>query len=412
MRILDITLKDISQILRDRKMFLFVLLMPLVFTIFMGFAYRGTTKATDPRLPVGIIDEETQGSAGKALKDQLQASGSIRLVIMQPGETNAALDQVRKGSLAGVVLIPADFSSRAIEATQITGGPGLVTLITDGTTSGGQAVQQVVQTAFMRALGALESARLSVQQVETVKPYAATADRQAALEEAITEASQAWQEPALTIEVQKATAQSKGSEPFGGNPYNQSSPGMIVQFAIFGLISTSSVLVVERKARTLQRMRTTSTSKAEIILGHLLAMFIVVFTQQLILVVFGQYILHVDYLSQPLATLLVMVSLSLWIAGMGMFIGTIARGDEQVVMFAMIAMFLFTALAGAWFPLEGTGPAFSALGHLLPGAYAMDGFQNVVIRGLGISSILLPSLVLAGYAALFFALALWQFKYE
>jgi hypothetical protein len=40
----------------------------------------------------------------------------------------------------------------------------------------------------------------------------------------------------------------------------------------------------------------------------------------------------------------------------------------------------------------------------------MDGFENIVARGLGFNSVLLPAAALAGYAALFFILAVGRFR--
>jgi hypothetical protein len=34
--------------------------------------------------------------------------------------------------------------------------------------------------------------------------------------------------------------------------------------------------------------------------------------------------------------------------------------------------------------------ALSAVGHAMPTAWAMDGFQNVVVQGLGLRSVMLP----------------------
>ncbi len=57
-RILDIAGKDLLQLLRDRKTFLFLLIMPILFTFLFGFAFGGFSKGVDPRLPVGYIDED------------------------------------------------------------------------------------------------------------------------------------------------------------------------------------------------------------------------------------------------------------------------------------------------------------------------------------------------------------------
>jgi ABC-2 type transport system permease protein len=101
----------------------------------------------------------------------------------------------------------------------------------------------------------------------------------------------------------------------------------------------------------------------------------------------------------------------LLVAALGLLVGVIARTEDQVILFSMVFMFVLTALAGAWFPLDVTGPAFNTIGHLTPGAWAMDGFQNIVVRGMGFSSVLLPAAVVLGYAVLVFSLALWRFRY-
>jgi ABC-2 type transport system permease protein len=186
---------------------------------------------------------------------------------------------------------------------------------------------------------------------------------------------------------------------------------MMVQFVLFGLVASGMGLVHERKNRTLQRMMTTSMDRASIIGGYVLSMFAITLVQEMILVGFGQLLLGVDYLRQPLATLLMMVVLALFVAALGLLVGVIARTEDQVILFSMVFMFVLTALAGAWFPLDVTGPAFNTIGHLTPGAWAMDGFQNIVVRGMGFSSVLLPAAVVLGYAVLVFSLALWRFRY-
>jgi ABC-2 type transport system permease protein len=95
---------------------------------------------------------------------------------------------------------------------------------------------------------------------------------------------------------------------------------------------------------------------------------------------------------------------------MGLLVGVLAKSDDQVVLYSMLAMFLFSALGGAWFPLEVSGGVFAALGRVMPSTWAMTGLQNILIRGLGIESLWLPMLVLLAYAAAFFALSMWQFK--
>jgi len=131
--------------------------------------------------------------------------------------------------------------------------------------------------------------------------------------------------------------------------------------------------------------------------------------QFVLLIAFGQLVLKVGYLREPGATALVAAATAMCVAGLGLLIGVLAKSEEQAILFALVPMFVLAGLGGAWVPLEVTGETFSAIGHVSPVAWAMDGFKNVVSRGLGIESVLLPAAALLGYAALFFGLAAWRF---
>jgi ABC-2 type transport system permease protein len=306
-----------------------------------------------------------------------------------------------------VVIVSAGFSERMIADEE----PGL-TIIVDQNTQAGHMTINAIQAAVMRLLGTVRIAQLSVQAFEAGGSLEGEAARQAYVDEALAMANEAWRQPPLTVAIEQAGRATEDEEQESPNPFTQSSPGMIVQFVVFGLITSATVLVLERKSRALQRLLTTPITRVEVIGGHVLAMFIVVFLQQAVLVAVGQLAFGVDYMREPLGTLLMMVALAFWTASLGLLIGAIAQVEDQVVAWSLIAMFVFSALGGAWFPLELTGKTFSAIGHLMPTAWAMDGFQNIVMRGLGLNSVLVPAGILLACAAVFFGLAVWRFKFE
>lgn len=184
----------------------------------------------------------------------------------------------------------------------------------------------------------------------------------------------------------------------------------MVQFVIFGLLTTAMLIAVERRNRTMNRLLTAPLRRSEVLAGHLLAMFALTLVQELLLVLAGQFLFGVNYLRSPLAILAVMITLALWVSGFGLLIGSQVRTPEQVALWALVSMFVLSALGGAWFPLDITGRVFASLGHLMPSAWAMDAFQNVLVRGLGLSSVLLPSAVMLAYAVVFLGLAAWRFR--
>jgi ABC-2 type transport system permease protein len=397
MRILHLALKDLSQVLRDRKSLLFLVAMPILFTIFMSFAYKSPANAADARLRLAWVDPQPQGLLDGALFSRLQANETLQVLVMAEDEAQNAL---QKKQLDGILLIPANLEADLQPGESET---AQIRLIADSTSTQGQSLYQILRAPIAQMMSAVEIARLST---ETGPDAAAGSETQAAF----SAAWRGWLDKTGAGQVQIEQATARPNDPFGGNPYNQSSPGILVMFAIFGLITSAQILVQERKLGTLRRLISTAMKPEEIIAGHMLAMFALVFGQSLLLFIFGQFALKVDYLRSPLAVLLVAVAMGLWVASLGLLIGVLAKSDEQVNLIAMVSMFIFSALGGVWFPLEGAGKAFSYLGKLMPSAWAMNGFQNILIRGLDLASAWIPAGILLLYALAFFSIAALRFR--
>lgn len=391
MRILYLALKDLSQILRDKMSILFLVLMPVVFTVIMSIAFQPSS--AEEVLKLGWANADPNGALSAHLRTLLEAAGGVELVELDPAQFDTASERVRRGEWAGAVRVPADFSQLALSGSQ----PSLEVLA-DSASASGQAAAQITRTAFVRVMSAAQAA------LQT----GGDGDSREALLQRLQRAVDGWRDPALSVSVEKA-APPADSQSLADHPYAQSSPGMIVQFTLFGLVSSAMIVVLERRGGTLQRLMTTSMPRSAVLAGHFLAMFITILAQEILLVLFGQLALGLNYFSQPLAVGLILVALALWVASLGLLIGAAVKAQEQVILWAMVAMFVFSALGGAWFPLEGAGPAFAALGRVLPSAWAMNGFQNILLRGLGAQAALLPAAVLGGYALLFFSLAAWRF---
>lgn len=398
MRILDLALKDLSQMLRDKRSLLFLIAMPIAFTFFMGFAYRnvGDDGNADNRIPLAVVDPEPDAVLNKSLVARLESSDSIRIESMNEAD---GMDALHKGDVAGVLIIPAGFSQQVSA-----GNTAQLTLIADSVSIQGQSLYQLLRVPISQLMSAVEISR---ETVDIVGAANASAEQRAAFDLAWSK----WNETSKIslVKVEQAVA-AESSDWTGGNPYNQSSPGILVQFAIFGLVTSAQILVQEKKFRTLQRLITTAMKPWEIVAGHMLAMFTITLLQTVVLIVFGQFALKVNYLREPLGVLLMAVTLGLWVSSMGLLIGVIAKEEQQVILYSMIAMFLFSALGGTWFPLEATGGAFAAIGKAMPSAWAMNGLQNILIRGLGLESVWMAGLILSAYGIGFFLLAVWRFR--
>jgi len=389
-RTLAIAGKDLRQILADRRSALFLVLMPAVFTAFFGLAVRWPSPK-DPRPVVGICDLDSTPRSALAA-DLLESGGLVRVHRLGRPAAAKADGLVRRGRYDIVLVAPAGYAESAGAA---------LAAVCDPTRPQARAALTAVEALAARLAISLHIGRLVASALGSTANAAALAEQ----------ASTGWQDPALSVR-REALGPAPAGRRIVAFGFEQFSPGILVQFAVFGVMTAAMLLVLERRSRTLGRMLSAPVTRAQVIAGHALAMFSITFLQGLLLVVLGQLVFKVNYARAPTGVLVVLAALSLWVASLGLFIGVMAKTQEQVSIFSMIAMFFFSAAGGAWFPLELTGRTFSFVGRLLPSAWAMDGLQNVVLRGLGFNSVLVPAAIIGGHALLFFAVAVLRFRAE
>jgi ABC-2 type transport system permease protein len=153
MRVIDLTLKDLRQMVRDWRAAVFLLGMPIAFTLMFGFAFGGRsgTGQSDPRLPVGWLDQD-QGQLSTELETLFAGSEVIR--IEDEGATAAELEKkVADGDLAAAIIVPAGYGDEMLAGQT----PRLI-LIGDPGSNAGIAAQGEVQTAASRLQSAVLAA--------------------------------------------------------------------------------------------------------------------------------------------------------------------------------------------------------------------------------------------------------------
>jgi ABC-2 type transport system permease protein len=406
MRILDVLWKDLSQLLRDRRPAAFLLGAPILFTVLMGVMMGGLGGSADedPRLAVAVLDRDGGVLAGSLIA-LIENAEAVRPVAVEEKDAGSLDKKVSEGAYAAAVVLPEGYT-RAMLA----GGQALLQVKVDETSDAGISADRAVRAVVFRLSTAVQTARWSADIAAEQKPFTDASERESFLEQTVQAAVKAWPDAPVTMQIRSAAKESE-DEPVAGG-FAQSSPGNMVTFALAGLISAAEIILWERKSGTLRRLLTTSISRAEILISHFLAMFLLVFLQVILLGTFGQLVFGLSYWRNAAAFLVIAAAVTFWIASMGLLIGVFARTSEQVAMLSVVPMLLLAGLGGAWMPLEVTGETFQAVGHLTPTYWAMQGMQNLILRGQGLPGVMIPTAVLGGFALAFFGIALWRFQKE
>jgi ABC-2 type transport system permease protein len=316
-RIWILARKDFLETRRDRLAFLFIFVMPIAFTAFFGLMFGGGSD----RLPLAVWS----GDAGPAAKQLLNAVESSDVVVVHRMTRMDAEQAVADSKAAAALEIPAGFSDAVsagkpgtVTVVGVTGSTGAQTAQTEITALAGQVVagEQAAQAAVDAAgSSALQQGQASAAQL-----------REAALLMARPLASQALAHPAATIRVVQAGA-AAGQVPSG---FVLSSPGMLINFILFSLMTAGIALVQERKNFTLERLMTTHVRRWELIAGKVAGMFVLTFVQQIILIAVGQFLFGVDYLRDPAALLLMMIALSCVASTLGLLLAALLKSEQAL----------------------------------------------------------------------------------
>jgi len=389
-RIFTLARKDLLETTRDRLSAIFIVIMPLAFTSFFGLMFGGGSD----RLPLALHDGD-RGPQARGLVAALERSDAVRVVRKGAAEFESWMADDRA---AAGLLIPEGFS-RAVRE----GEPAELTVVSDPTSSGAQAAAAEIRAVAGRLVAADRAATVGVRAARAGDgdggPVEAPATARAV-------AAQTMEDPAVSLKTVQA-GQAAGQIPTG---FVLSSPGMLVNFIMFSLLTAGIALIMERRNGTLRRLMTTRVRRWELIAGKMAGMFALTFLQQILLIGVGQFAFGVDYLSDPLALLLMMVALSLVASSLGLLLACLLTSEQALVAGVVIVSMSVSALSGAWFPLEITGPAFQTVGHLLPTAWILDGLRGIVAQGFGAGDVLPAFSVALAWSAGLFAVAVWRFR--
>lgn len=374
-------------------------IMPIIFTAVLGAAFSGNAN-TDSRVPVLVVNEDG-GAIAIAILRHLQDSEAVRLI------SGDKLPATRAGALATietyhrVLVLPAGLSESALS-----GKPVAAEFLVDLNNLRTNAARQEILAILADLNGALSVAQTATAQAEAIQPFASAEEKTAFFQNALALAETALTTPPVTVRAETATQ----LPTLDGA--SQSSPGNLVTFALITLLASAIVLVEERNQGTLKRLVVSPMSKSTLLLGKTLGPLLVGIIQMAVLIAAGQLLFHVQWGRSPLALVMVVLAFDAAAVGIGIFLSTLVKTSAQASGIMVAASMTMGALGGAWWPLDIVPKFMQTLGHAFPSAWAMDGFQAIILRGAEPSAVLLPTVVLLGFAAVFFGLGVWRFKYE
>ncbi len=420
--ILAIVEKEFKVILRDRQALALLFAMPAFFILVMSYALEGVYEAGSRNRPLEVlVVSQDEGPVSRQVKEDLKALEGLifhERLDGQPLTRERAESLIRQGAYPLALVFSEGFSDPVPGSSgSMPGKKPTVHFVHDPATNERllAGVKGMVQGVIQRRVLV---AALSRKFADSLR--ASSAPLPFAADPAISETAQGPESPFTGVggeklpgpEVVFVSVPPRGLET-GRNPTatEQNVPAYTI-FGVFFIVLTLAVsFVQERKEGTFQRIRCAPLAPAALLIGKLLPYLLVNLIQIALMFLIGVVLFGMDLGNIP-ALLIVSVALALVANGMGLLVASLGRTEAQVSGLSVLLAVTLSALGGMMVPAFVMPPALRTLSRFTPHAWALSGYHDIIVRGLGVLDVLPEVGMLLTFAAAFFLIALWRFRFD
>ncbi|MGV3465737.1 MAG: ABC transporter permease [Heyndrickxia sp.] len=190
-----------------------------------------------------------------------------------------------------------------------------------------------------------------------------------------------------------------------------SSAGFSIMFVMFMMMSVTGVIIEAKNTGVWARLLTTSITKFELMLGYLLAFFLIGWVQFAILMAFSSIVFHVVW-GNIIGLIVLISALLLCVVGLGLAIASIVKTTEQQTAIGSLIIVSTCMLGGVYWPLSVVPTVMQKIANFVPQSWAMRGFTNLIADGGALPDILQPATILLGFAVVFLSFGLFRVRVQ
>jgi ABC-2 type transport system permease protein len=386
-------------LLKDRMAVIWMVVLPLGMTLIGGLVFGGLGGGSEAvMIDLPVVDQDG-GEMAALVLDILSQTGNLNLETVHDEET--ARELVADGDRAGAVVIPPDFS-----AATMSGQPTALELIV---APGGQTAPLLegmvrgVTSAFSNVQATVEVAISEVQRAtgSTDLDYEGIAGR------AVATALERLHDPPVRAQV---TSAGGAEESFDVS--NQIVPGYAVMFAMFTVLSAAGGILEEKERGTFKRLLISPIPRWSLLGGKLMAQFLVGVGQIMLMFIFGMLVFRVNLGSSALGLLLVTLAMCWATTSLGILLVAVIRSRKQIHPITTLIILGSSAIGGSWYPLFMMPKWLQQVARITLVAWAMEGYNRLMILGGGLADVWVDIGVLVLYGAICFAIGLKLFRFK
>jgi ABC-2 type transport system permease protein len=366
LRIREMVRKEFIQLFRDRKNRVVLVMAPLIQLLVFGYVVNYDIKD----IRVALIDQA--GTRESRLMMDAFTAGRIFRITHRPADSRGMEELFLAGRADLGIKIPPDFSSRIRR-----GETAAVQILVDGSMSNMASVRISYAVMVLDRLNRVLLRELHGQDLNYGK---------------IDARIRTWYNPNLDSQ-------------------NFFVPG-IVAFVIMliSLLLTSIAIIKERESGTMEQLIVTPLKPIELIIGKTIPYTIISIAQMVFVMLFALYWFDIPLAGSLLALFLATCLFLLSTLGIGLFISTVSKTQQQAMMTTFFFILPFFMLSGFVFPIANMPEVVQGLTYLNPLRYFLIIIRGIFLKGVGLHILWPQYAALAVIGVLVFAGAVVRFR--
>lgn len=369
--IYQFVIKELLQVKRDKKMLMVIFMAPILQLIFLGYAAN-----MDVNVIHTTIFDQDKTSTSRVFIKQFEQSGYFK-IDHYVGNYEEVTDLLNMGETLVVIVIPKDFEKK-INRRETTP----LQVLFEGSDGNKSSIAlgyiQGITTVFSKGIVMDAKDKLGMK---------------IAVSGSIIPEVRVWYNPEMKTR-------------------NYMVPGILGLILMISTISLMSMAVVrEREIGTLEQLIVTPIKNYQLILGKLIPFTIIGFVVLIIVMIIMTQWFGIVVRGNKLFLLFAALLFVLSNLGIGLFISTVSKTQQQAMMASVFAVMMpMIYLSGFAFPIENMPKVVQYITYLIPLKYFIIILRGIVLKGIGLSSLWPETLILFAMGATLLILSSLRFS--
>ena len=350
---------DLKQFFRDRTALFFTFAFPILFIFIFGWVFSG---AGDVSYDIGLINND-DSSTGEGISQVLH---EIPIFELSEGELSSQLEELEKGELKAVIVIPADIDSS----------------INSGELAEIKVYYDPTQTT---------SAQIIIP----------------VLRQAVDEINRQLTQQPLLLRLSEESIQAHDLRDI-----DYLVPGILAMSILFLGLFGSLTLVERREKKILKRFGATPLRRSTMVFSQVIYRLILALLQTLIIIAIAYFVFNVQIVGNWFILLGLVLLGTLTFISIGYFAVSRARTTEGAMPIIQIIQFPMLFLSGIFFPVEFMPDFMRPILAIIPLTYLGDAFRQVMVEATPLYPLSMDIAILVGWLVVCMLLAIRLFRWE